>query len=331
MRRPVPLLTLLLVCSASGLQLLSKDERKDEPKAAAGKDKKPKRWLDKPATKSAMLILAGGLSGALAKSVVAPLERVKIMSQAGDNGNFLKLLADVVRAEGWTGLWRGNTANVIRVIPNKGVLMMCSDMYKAGVAAALPTINGASVSSIAGGLAGVTAVICTYPLELARTRMAYRIQDGSTQYNNLISTFRAVIASDGLLGLYSGVWATLLGVLPFEGIKFGLYDILKSALPRNSLDKLPPIWTLVAGALSGAIAHFLTYPLDTVRRRMQVSGAVGAAKYSNIFNCLQTIIKKEGWGALFFGLAPTMLRAIPGLGIHMFVYEIMKIALGLDN
>ena len=101
------------------------------------------------------------------------------MSQAGDNGNFLKLLADVVRAEGWTGLWRGNTANVIRVIPNKGVLMMCSDMYKAGVAAALPTINGASVSSIAGGLAGVTAVICTYPLELARTRMAYRIQDGS--------------------------------------------------------------------------------------------------------------------------------------------------------
>ena len=109
MRRPVPLLTLLLVCSASGLQLLSKDERKDEPKAAAGKDKKPKRWLDKPATKSAMLILAGGLSGALAKSVVAPLERVKIMSQAGDNGNFLKLLADVVRAEGWTGLWRGNT------------------------------------------------------------------------------------------------------------------------------------------------------------------------------------------------------------------------------
>jgi hypothetical protein len=331
MRRPVPLLTLLLVCSASGLQLLSKDERKDEPKAAAGKDRKPKRWLDKPATKSAMLILAGGLSGALAKSVVAPLERVKIMSQAGDNGNFLKLLADVVRAEGWTGLWRGNTANVIRVIPNKGVLMMCSDMYKAGVAAALPTINGASVSSIAGGLAGVTAVICTYPLELARTRMAYRIQDGSTQYNNLISTFRAVIASDGLLGLYSGVWATLLGVLPFEGIKFGLYDILKSALPRNSLDKLPPIWTLVAGALSGAIAHFLTYPLDTVRRRMQVSGAVGAAKYSNIFNCLQTIIKKEGWTALFYGLAPTMLRAIPGLGIHMFVYEIMKIALGLDN
>jgi hypothetical protein len=220
---------------------------------------------------------------------------------------------------------------VIRVIPNKGVLMMCSDMYKAGVAAALPTINGASVSSIAGGLAGVTAVICTYPLELARTRMAYRIQDGSTQYNNLISTFRAVIASDGLLGLYSGVWATLLGVLPFEGIKFGLYDILKSALPRNSLDKLPPIWTLVAGALSGAIAHFLTYPLDTVRRRMQVSGAVGAAKYSNIFNCLQTIIKKEGWTALFYGLAPTMLRAIPGLGIHMFVYEIMKIALGLDN
>ena len=42
----------------------------------------------------------------------------------------MQLLAEVVRAEGLRGLWRGNPANIVRVIPNKGVLLMCSDMYK---------------------------------------------------------------------------------------------------------------------------------------------------------------------------------------------------------
>ena len=68
-------------------------------------------FIHKPATKSAMLVMAGGLSGAVAKSVTAPLERVKIMAQAGESANFAKLMADVVRVEGWAGLWRGNTAN----------------------------------------------------------------------------------------------------------------------------------------------------------------------------------------------------------------------------
>ena len=175
-------------------------------------------WLDRPATKGAMLVLAGGFSGAIAKSATAPLERAKLMSQAGQTANFMQLMKEVrstcrplactffsvvclcrksvvssltsipsrgaavqvVKVEGWQGLWRGNMANVIRVVPNKGILLMCSDMFKATVAAALPGCGGATVSSIAGGLAGLTAVLLTYPLELVRTRMAYRLCDGLT-------------------------------------------------------------------------------------------------------------------------------------------------------
>ena len=96
---------------------------KDESTASPG-NRRTFAWLKQPGAQSAMLVVAGGLSGAVAKSATAPLERVKIMCQAGDTSNFLKLMADVVRIEGWAGLWRGNTANVIRVIPNKGVLLM---------------------------------------------------------------------------------------------------------------------------------------------------------------------------------------------------------------
>ena len=183
-------------------------------------------WLDKPATKGALLVIAGGTSGAIAKTVTAPLERAKLVSQAGVTSNFLRIMKNVVKVEGWQGLWRGNMANVIRVVPNKGVLLMCSDMYKESVLRALPEVGGAAISSIAGGLAGLTAVLLTYPLELVRTRMAYRICDAASceAYASVWGTLRAVFASGGPIGLYAGVGMTLVGTLPFEGIKFGAYD-----------------------------------------------------------------------------------------------------------
>ena len=176
------LLSAAVDCAA--LSVIPRDKQQQQQPAddlAAAAQPKParlRRWLDRPTTKGALLVLAGGVSGAVAKTATAPLERAKLMSQAGQTGSFFRLMTEVVKVEGWPGLWRGNMANVIRVVPNKGVLLMCSDMYKAGVSAALPGCGGATISSVAGGLAGLTAVLLTYPLELVRTRMAYRLCDG---------------------------------------------------------------------------------------------------------------------------------------------------------
>ena len=112
-----------------------------------------RRWRRKPAVRGALLVSAGGLSAAIAKSATAPLERVKLLAQAGEPGNFMQLLAEVVRAEGLQGLWRGNPANIVRVIPNKGVLLMCSDMYKESVRTLLPSWGAAAVSSLPLALA----------------------------------------------------------------------------------------------------------------------------------------------------------------------------------
>ena len=112
------------------------------------------------------------------------------------------------------------TLAVIRVIPNKGILLMCADMYKSVVQRALPGCNIATVGSLSGSLAGLTAVLATYPLELVRTRQAYRICDDLCLVTQTISsTLRDVVASKGLMGLYSGVGATLIGALPFEGAR----------------------------------------------------------------------------------------------------------------
>jgi hypothetical protein len=86
--------------------------------------------------------------------------------------------------------------------------------------------------------------------------------------------------------------------------------------------------TLVAGAIAGALAHIATYPLDTVRRRMQISGARGAATYRSIGHCFRALIADEGVAALFYGLSPTVIRSLPNLGIQFWMYEVLKAYLG---
>ena len=271
-----------------------------------------------------------------------------------------KLLGDVVAAEGLAGLWRGNPANVLRVIPNKGILLMCSDMYKAGVAAALPMTGAATVAAVAGALAGFTSVGLTYPLERVRMLMSFQIcTDGACKvYDSILGTFVDVVKRQGLLGLYSGVGATVIGALPFEGIKFGANDFFKTLVPKGDDGRSAPLWSLCTGAAAGTLAHMLTYPLDTVRRRMQISGvrrpparpparrprlscpraeraaarstrqAQGAVRYANMVQCAGSILTQEGVGAFFLGIQPTLIRSVPNLGIQFLLYELLKRSIG---
>ena len=100
------------------------------------------------------------------------------------------------------------------------------------------------------------------------------------------STIRGVFSStvkqEGFSGLYRGIGPTLAGILPYAGLKFYVYQSLKQYYWRqSSMDdaaksighqKLPVAIMLTFGACSGLIAQTLTYPLDVVRRRMQVQG-----------------------------------------------------------
>ena len=263
---------LLLLCGCTSAQML---HMSTTAPAVEGQDREHKlplsacwrEWRRKPAVRGALLVTAGGLSAAVAKTATAPLERVKLLAQAGVPGNFVHLLKEVVRAEGFGGLWRGNPANIVRVIPNKGVLLMCSDMYKDTVRALLPGCGSSAVSSLAGAFAGLTAVLLTYPLELVRTRMAFRLctDEASMPYRTLGGSLQQVFHREGVQGLYAGMTATLLGALPFEAIKFGANEFFRQRLPHGVDGRPLSLYALVAGAVAGTLAHVLTHPLDTVR------------------------------------------------------------------
>ena len=98
----------------------------------------------------------------------------------------------------------------------------------------------------------------------------------------------------------AGCWALQLS----QTTNYKLYDVFRSWLPRTDDGKAPPLSTLIAGAAAGALAHTLTYPLDTVRRRMQISGVNGAATYRSASQCAPCP----------FGVSSTCHSAFPANG-----------------
>jgi solute carrier family 25 phosphate transporter 23/24/25/41 len=124
----------------------------------------------------AKAFVCGGTAGAVSKTCVAPLERVKIKLQvssviAQQQQSAMQIYAAIVKEEGALALWRGNAANVVRVIPNKGILFMCNDLYtKKLQTPGKPLTDTQRI--IAGSLSGATIVCCTYPLDISQTRLA---------------------------------------------------------------------------------------------------------------------------------------------------------------
>lgn len=282
--------------------------------------------------------LAGGLAGAVSKTCCAPLERTKIMLQAssGEHGSTLQVMRAVWRSEGLVGFWAGNLANCARVLPSKGILFMSNDMYKdaarrhlgLGAAGGESDPGAASTSTGvklpvwasfgAGSLAGMTAVGLTYPLDLARARAAGTL---NSRYRGLTGALRVTLAEEGWRGLFRGIGPTLGGALPFEGLKFCVFDLLASRLDRGA-DGKPSVAALsTAGAVAGTVAAVLVFPNDTVRRRCQMDRG---EKYKGGFDCYRKLFAEQGIKAFYRGLSADLVRRVPSAAIQFVVYSKLK-------
>ncbi|CAD8107148.1 unnamed protein product [Paramecium primaurelia] len=151
---------------------------------------------------------------------------------------------------------------------------------------------------VAGGAAGATSLIVVYPLDFARTRLATDIgKQADRQFIGLTDCLSKIYKSDGFIGLYRGFGVTIFGVMFYRAIYFGAYDTaLKTFdLPNHIFYKflLAQFVTCTAGVIS--------YPLDTIRRRMMMQSGRADILYKNSIQCCYKIIKNEGIRGLFKG------------------------------
>ncbi|KAK7351283.1 hypothetical protein VNO77_10605 [Canavalia gladiata] len=285
-------------------------------------------------------LIAGGFAGALSKTTVAPLERVKIIWQTRTGGfqslGVYQSLNKLIKHEGFLGLYRGNGAGVIRIVPYAALHFMTYERYKSWILTDYPMLgSGPFIDLLAGSAAGGTSVLCTYPLDLARTKLAYQISTvadtrGSTR-DGMKGVLTSVYKEGGVRGLYRGAGPTLTGILPYAGLKFYMYEKLKTRVPEEHQKSV--LMHLSCGALAGLFGQTLTYPLDVVKRQMQVGSLQNAAceetRYRNTFDGLRKIVRNQGWKQLFAGISINYIRIVPSAAISFTTYDMTKSWLGI--
>jgi solute carrier family 25 phosphate transporter 23/24/25/41 len=297
-------------------------------------------------------MICGGLAGCIAKTATNPLERIKMLSQTGEHGlkqtSVVSLYRNILKNEGVIGLWAGNGTNLLRIFPAKALVFSANDLYQDMFRRLLSAMSEHNthhdnsqnpgvqklpntLKFLSGGFAGMTASACTYPLDLARGRisgkLASRASDGvvKKEYKGIVSTVLLTVREEGFSALYKGVTPTLMGALPYEGIKFGTVGVLDTLFPASSFSASPAIRKMVFGGMGGVAAGVITYPNDTVRRLLQLQGSRGTeTKYSGYWDCVRTTYRAEGLARFYRGATINILRMAPNSAVQFGAYEILK-------
>lgn len=339
--------------------------------------------------------IAGGLAACAAKTVVAPLDRVKILFQANNprfqkyTGSWtgaLRAIRDIYSSNGVPGLFRGHSATLLRIFPYGGIKFLAYEQIRAVV---IP--NKQSETSArrfaAGSMAGIASVFCTYPLEVIRVRLAWETKSSKrvtvrdicrkiyrelppepvngTNGGAVSATLpkpvaapieatqaavRQLTPSTGLGNFYRGFTPTLWGMIPYAGASFLTHDAAGdfmrlpelatyTVLPMDerSQKQLAPgkpaplrAWAeLTTGALAGLVSQTVSYPLEVIRRRMQVGGVVGDGHRLRMAEVARDIAKEKGYRGFFVGLSIGYVKVIPMVAMSFYVYERMKVVFGI--
>ncbi|CAE7282380.1 mcfB [Symbiodinium sp. CCMP2456] len=280
--------------------------------------------------------VSGSAAGAVSKTATAPLERVKMVlqNQQLSVGRAARTpLRNVVHAAaqllqepcGLRGFWRGNLANVLRVVPTYGarfwLFALCDETLSF-----VPQTD--TRRFISGGMAGVGALLLTHPLDMVRTRLAAaRVFADEASYNGFADCFLSAWRKGGVRGLYAGCLASMLEIAPYSAIVFTSYEGIKQRLmPAGSTGILPSGPQILAGACSGMIAASVCYPLDTIRRQLMLDGALGFdARYGgSIWKCCKSLWLQGGFLLFYRGWTATLLKAVPTVTITFLTKDFLS-------
>jgi len=176
-----------------------------------------------------------------------------------------------------------------------------------------------------GAVSGVGATIVTYPLDLIQTR-----QIASKSCCSAWRMTMTILSKEGPRGLFRGGLTSVVGVIPYEGVQFAVYETLKSKNFRaqrpnrfsvDNSQEMSILDSFLAGSVAGAVGQTVSYPLDVMRTRLAVEGGYSASGYKGMYDCLKRIVAEEGLSGLFRGNAVSLVSVVPRAAVMFCSYE----------
>lgn len=329
-----------------------------------------------------------------AKTIVAPLDRVKILFQTSNpqfvkyTGSWFGLAAamrEIKHNEGARGLFKGHSATLLRIFPYAAIKFLAYEQIRAAI---IPSRDKETPFRrlISGSLAGITSVFFTYPLEVIRVRLAFEtklhsrsslrdicrqiyhehpslpvatvpsaLEAKSAPVTATAQTVSAAVTKtsprSGITNFYRGFAPTIIGMLPYAGMSFLTHDTVgdwlrspalapyttipnteisvRGGKQRSRRAQLTAPAELLSGAIAGLVSQTSSYPLEVIRRRMQVAGAVGDSHRLSIVETGRRIFMERGFRGFWVGLTIGYMKVVPMVATSFFVYERGKWYLGI--
>jgi solute carrier family 25 protein 16 len=259
-------------------------------------------------------------------------------------------------------LFRGHSATLLRIFPYAGIKFLAYEQIRSAVIPSKEYETSAR-RFLSGAMAGCVSVFFTYPLEVIRVRLAFETkQDGKRSFANICRTIyrehptiptpagEGVVSLKpiplaGLANFFRGFTATMCGMLPYAGASFLVHDTAsdflrspmfahRTTIPGSqpNSDKPPQLkaWAeLSSGGFAGFVSQTVSYPLEVIRRRMQVGGVVGDGHRLRMGEVAGRIWLEKGFQGFFVGLGIGYLKVVPLAATSFFVYERMKWYFGI--
>lgn len=289
-------------------------------------------------------LLAGGIAGCVAKTTVAPLSRVTILMQVQSmrphkfadgthpNNQFLgRSLMKIYAEEGMRGFWKGNGAMILHRFPYTGLVFFIDAGTKRWLERSFPDLPINVRSFLSAGWSAAISMTAWYPLDVVKTRLT--TQTGTKYYEGILNCLFKIGRDEGFTAYYRGLGVSSMSVVPMVALNFTLYDHFFKLYSGFGLPNI--FQTLCAGATSGAMSSTMFFPVDLLRRQMQMVG-VGGRKpvYSGVLDAVlqvyntgagrsTTLPWRYFWGSreFFRGLLPELIKVAPNSAIMFSVQK----------
>ncbi|XWS18853.1 hypothetical protein CRYUN_Cryun32bG0080600 [Craigia yunnanensis] len=288
-----------------------------------------------------MDLITAGASTTFSKTTVAPLERIKILLQTRAEGfhsiGLYGSLKKLVKNEGLRGLYKANGVCILRMLPHSAFHYMTYEQYRGLLHYKFPSVGrGPLLDILAGSASGATAFLCTYPLDLARTKYAYQVVDRSQSgSDNLRCIHSGHPAHQGIKYVFRTVYKEVECAVsieirsktwrnpPLQCFKVLAHEELKRWVPEEHQSSIA--LNLSCGALAALFGQTVMYPLDVLRRRMQFDILhQSGARCNNTIEGLTAIIRNQGWRQLYAGLCINYIKVVPSVAIGLTSFDVIK-------
>jgi len=288
----------------------------------------------------------GGFSGAIAKTLTAPIERIKLVVQTQDANPKIrsgevaryKGMVDcgqrIMSEQGFRRFWDGNLTNCIRYFPTQAFNLAFKDTFKKMFPKYSPQKEFGMFflsNLVSGGAAAASSMTIVYPLDYARTRLASDVGSGKKTFSGLGDCIVKTMKGPGGFGaLYTGFGVSVVGIVGYRGLQLGTFDTITGLNPwKKDKGFMGAVTTFGAAQTAITIGAGATYPFDTVRRRLQMQSEKPPEEhiYKGTQDCFRKIAAEEGLAAgLYKGFLANVVRSIGG-ALVLVLYDRAKMYL----